>query len=48
MKNSLARINSKLQEAEELISEVEDRLVEITDAEQNREKRMKRNEDFCE
>ena len=34
-----------IQEAEEQISEVEDRLVEITDVEQNKEKRMKRIED---
>ena len=32
-------------EAEEQISEVEERLVEITDVEQKREKRLKRNED---
>ena len=36
--------NSRIQEAEEQISEVEDRLVEITDVEQEREKRLKRNE----
>ena len=34
-----------MQEAEEQISEVEDRLVEITDAEQKREKRLKTNEE---
>ena len=34
-----------MQEAEERISEVEDRLVEIMDAEQKREKRLKRNEE---
>ena len=33
------------QEAEERISEVEDRLVEITDAGQKREKRLKTNEE---
>ena len=32
-------------EAEEQISEVEDRLVEITDVEQKREKRLKTNEE---
>ena len=37
--------NSRIQEAEEQISEVEDRLVETTDAEQKREKRLKTNEE---
>ena len=44
IKNSLEATNSKIQEAEEQISEVEDRLVEITDVEQKRGKRLKRNE----
>ena len=39
IKNSLEATNSRIQEAEEQRSEVEDRLVEITDAEQKREKR---------
>ena len=39
-------INSKISEAEEWTSEPEDRIVEITAAEQNKEKRMKRNEDI--
>ena len=43
--NSLEAANSRIQEAEEWISEVEDRLVEITDAEQKREKRLKTNEE---
>ena len=43
MKNALEGINSRLNDTEEWISELEDRLVEITDAEQK--KRMKRNED---
>ena len=43
--NSLEAANSRIQEAEEQISEVEDRLVEIIDAEQNREKRLKTNEE---
>ena len=38
-------MNSIIQEAEERISKVEDGLVEITDAEQKREKRLKRNEE---
>ena len=45
IKNSLAVINSRIEEAEERISKVEARQVEITDAEQKREKRLKRNED---
>ena len=45
IKNSLEAANSRIQEAEEWISEVEDRLVEITDAEQKREKRLKTNEE---
>ena len=44
-KNSLQATNSRIQEAEEWISQVEDRLVEITDAEQKREKRLKTNEE---
>ena len=46
IKNSPEAANSRIQEAEEQISEVEDRLVEITeitDAEQKREKRLKTN-----
>jgi len=45
IKNSLETTNSRIQEAEEQISGVEDRLVEITNAEQKREKRLKRNEE---
>ena len=45
MKNTLEGINSGISEAEEQISELEDRMVEITAVEQNKEKRMKRNED---
>ena len=45
IKNSLEAINSRIREAEEQISKVEDRLVEITDAEQKREKRLKTNEE---
>ena len=44
-KNSLEAANSRIQEAEEWISEVEDRLVEIMDVEQKREKRLKTNEE---
>ena len=45
MKNSLEGINSRITEAEERISDLEDKIVEITTAEQNKEKRMKRIED---
>ena len=45
MKNTLEGINSRITEAEEWISNLEDRMVEFTAMEQNKEKRMKRNED---
>ena len=45
MNNTLEGINSRITEAEEWINDLEDRMVEITAAEQNIEKRMKRNED---
>ena len=45
IKISLERTNSRLQEAEGWINVAEDRLVEITDAEKNKEKRMRRNEE---
>ena len=42
MKNTLEGINSKITDAEEQISDLEDRMVEITATEQNKENRMKR------
>ena len=45
MKSTLEGINSRISEAEERISDLEDRMVEFTATEQNKEKRMKRNED---
>ena len=45
MKTTLEGINSRITEAEERISDLEDRMVEFIAAEQNKEKRMKRNED---
>ena len=45
MKNTLEGINSRINEAEEGISELEDRLVEIIVTKQNKEKRVERNED---
>ena len=45
MRNTLEGINSTITEAEEQISDLEDRMVETTAVEQNKDKRMKRNED---
>ena len=45
MKNTLEGINSRVTEAEERISDLEDRMVEFTAVRQSKEKRMKRNED---
>ena len=45
IKNSLEGINSRITEAEERRSDLEDKIVEITTAKQNKEKRMKRTED---
>ena len=45
IKNSLEGINTRITEAEEWISDLEDKIVEITTAEQNKDKRMKRIED---
>ena len=44
-KKSLEGINSRITEAEDWISDLEDEIVEITTAEQNKEKRMRRIED---
>ena len=45
IKNYLEGINSRKTEAEERISDLEGKIVEITTTEQNKEKRMKRIED---
>ena len=42
MNNTVKRINSRIAEAEEQISDLEDRMVEITVAEQNRKKNEKK------
>ena len=42
IKNSLEGINSRITEAEEPISDLEDKIVEITTTEQNKAKRVKR------
>ena len=44
MKNTLEAINSRKTEGEERISDLEDKIVEITTAEQNKEKKKKRKE----
>ena len=48
IKNSLEGINSRITEAEERISDREDKIVEITTTEQNKEKRKKRIETVSE
>ena len=45
IEKSLEGINSRITEAEERISDQEDKIVEITTAQQSKEKRMKRIED---
>ena len=45
IKNSLEGINSRIPEAENWISDLEDKILEITMTEQNKEKRIKRIED---
>ena len=45
MENTQEGINRRITEAEKCINELEDRMVEITAAEQNKEKGIKRNED---
>ena len=42
IKNALEGINSRISEAEELISELEDNMLEITSAEQNKVKIKKK------
>ena len=43
MKNSLEGINSRITKAEDQISDLEDKIVEITTTEQNKEKRNEKN-----
>ena len=45
IKNTLEGNISRINKAEKWISKLEDRLVEITAMEQNKEKRMKKNEE---
>ena len=44
MKNTLEGINTRITEAEEWISDLEDKMLEITATEENKEKRIQRNE----
>ena len=44
MNNTLEAVNSRITKSEKWISDLEDRMVEITAAKQNTKKRMKRNE----
>ena len=44
IKNTLEGVNSRISEAEDQSSELEDKMVEITSEEQNKVKRMKRTE----
>ena len=45
MKNTLEWISSRITEGVEQLSDVEDRMLEFTATEQNKEKRIKRNDD---
>ena len=45
IKSTLEGTNSRITEAEDKINEVENRMMEISEAERKKEKRIKRNED---
>ena len=45
IKNTLEGTNSRIMEADDRISEEEEKIVEINEAERKKEKRIKRNED---
>ena len=45
IKSTLEGTNSRITEAEDIISEVEDRMVELNEAEREKEKRIKINKD---
>ena len=45
IKNTLEGTNSRIMEAEDSVSEIEDRMLEINESEREKEKWMKRNED---
>ena len=46
IKSTLKATNSRIMEAENRISEIEVRMVEINESERKKEKRIKRNEDY--
>ena len=46
MKNSLDELNSRYELAEDIISKLDDRLIQIKQSEEQTEKRMKKNEAF--
>ena len=48
IKNTIAGTNSRITEAEEQTSEPESRMIKISEAKQNKEKRIKRNEEVSE
>ena len=48
IKNTLEGISTRISEAEEQISELDDKMLEMTSEEQNKVKRMKRTEDSLE
>ena len=45
IRNTLEATNSRITEAEDRISEIKGRMVEINESERKKEKRIKRNED---
>ena len=45
IKNTLEATNSRIMEAEDSISEIKDKMVEISESERKKEKRIKRNDD---
>ena len=45
IKNTLEVTNSRMMEAEDTISKIKDRMVEINESERKKEKQIKRNED---
>lgn len=47
VKNTLAGLSSRMRNAEDWISELQDGMVEITAMKKNKEERLKRKEDFC-
>ena len=46
MKNTLEIINSRLEDAEEWVSDLEDKVVEVSQLKQQKQKQIYKNEDF--